>query len=295
MALAVAADAATELGRYDEAIEHVDRMLSVRPTLPALSRAAHLRFLHGDIEGARELANDAMQQAREGEPEALWVRLQLSELHAAEGNHEAAVSEVGKAAQTFPNSAAPHIQLARLAEARGEFAQASTHYKKAAESLTTPEIVLGMLRTAVALQDRIAMRKLVTILDGMAKLDAINGDMNARTYADYYLIKRDIGAAKRSAMIEYARRPDIYSQSQLAWIAFSAGDIAVARTHATASLSTQSSDPLIAYRAGRILMAAGDTDRGSSLVQSALARAPGLNASANLRVALAVSRTRPTR
>ena len=45
-------DASVELGRYDEAAEHLQAMLDVRPDSTALARASYLRELHGDLPGA---------------------------------------------------------------------------------------------------------------------------------------------------------------------------------------------------------------------------------------------------
>ena len=52
-------DALIELGRYDDASEAVDRLVSQSADLTSLARLSYVRELHGDLAGAL----DAMQQA----------------------------------------------------------------------------------------------------------------------------------------------------------------------------------------------------------------------------------------
>jgi len=55
----VIADAQTELGLYDDAVQTLQTMIDMRPDLSSYSRISYARELHGDIEGAVE----AMQAA----------------------------------------------------------------------------------------------------------------------------------------------------------------------------------------------------------------------------------------
>jgi hypothetical protein len=68
-------DANVELGNYKEAEEAAQRMLDLRPgNLPGVTRAAYLRELFGDVDGALELMNMALQSTPTTEAEdAAWI------------------------------------------------------------------------------------------------------------------------------------------------------------------------------------------------------------------------------
>ncbi|MDQ3934727.1 MAG: hypothetical protein M3340_08875, partial [Actinomycetota bacterium] len=52
--LGLIADAQVELGRYDDAARTLQRMVELKPSLPAYARISYLRELHGDLPGAIE-------------------------------------------------------------------------------------------------------------------------------------------------------------------------------------------------------------------------------------------------
>ncbi|HZP88816.1 MAG TPA: hypothetical protein VFB54_18540 [Burkholderiales bacterium] len=276
VALAVAADAATELGLYEAAIGFTDRLLARRTNLPALTRAAHLRYLHGDLSGALELAERQFNQFGNDESTAAWSLLQLSELYLAAGQLDRADQAAQAARELKRDAAQPLAQRAKVAEARGNFAAAQALYRQANAIQVNAEHALGMLRCAMITNNRAEAQRARTLLAGLAKLDALNGALGDRTFAEFYLLQGDLVQAERLARRELERRPDVYSQSQLGWILLARADAAAARPHAEQSIATASADPLLAYRAGRIFEAVGDKDRGAKLIARACQANPGL-------------------
>ena len=75
-------DANVELGRYDDAERSAQWMLDLRPgNVPALTRAAYLRELFGDIDGAVELMQAALLKLPVQETEdRAWVLTQMGHL-----------------------------------------------------------------------------------------------------------------------------------------------------------------------------------------------------------------------
>jgi tetratricopeptide (TPR) repeat protein len=278
LALGIAADAATELGAYDRAVAWVDTLLTVHPALPAWTRAAHLRFVHGDIAGALDLTQAAARSARAGGPDAWWSALQMSELLLAAGEFDAAGRWARAAHDSAKALAQPLAQLARVAEGAGQFDAALALYRQAAAIQRNPDYSLGMLRAALATGNATEVRRQRSILDGMGRLDEISGGLFARTFAEARLLQGDLAGAERLARSELARRPDIYSHSQLAWILLARGEVADAQVYAQASLATGSADPLLMCRAGRVLARGGAGERAERLVERALTLNPGLGA-----------------
>src|SRR5580693_10542284 len=81
-------DANVELGNYKEAENACQRMLDLRTgNLPGLTRAAYLRELFGDIDGALELMNTAFQSTPPTQAEdGAWILTQMAHLNLTIGN-----------------------------------------------------------------------------------------------------------------------------------------------------------------------------------------------------------------
>ena len=98
------ADAYIELGRYDEAEKAAQWMLDLRPgNVPALTRAAYLRELFGDVEGAIELMQLAYNRTPQTEVEdRAWIATQLAHLEFARGRRDVALKLTQHALEIFP-------------------------------------------------------------------------------------------------------------------------------------------------------------------------------------------------
>src|SRR5688572_16138160 len=83
-------DAHVELGNYKEAEEACQWMLDLRPgNVAALTRAAYLRELFGDVEGSIELMSAAYQRTPpEESEERVWLLTQLGHLEWTAGRPE---------------------------------------------------------------------------------------------------------------------------------------------------------------------------------------------------------------
>src|SRR5437867_3173857 len=85
-------DLLLEQGRLTEAIEAYQKMADLKPDLHAHARAAHVRWLKGDLAGAIEAIQEAVQSASPHDAEsAAWVnsRLALYQFQAGDFIHAA--------------------------------------------------------------------------------------------------------------------------------------------------------------------------------------------------------------
>ena len=111
------ADANAELGNYQEAVDAAQWMLNLRPgNVPGLTRAAYLRELHGDLDGAI----DFMQQAYDSTPyqeleDRAWLLTQIAHLHLIGGRLEEAEKFAQGALGVFADY---HYALGTLAQVR---------------------------------------------------------------------------------------------------------------------------------------------------------------------------------
>lgn len=73
-------DAQVELGNYEEAIKAAEQMVSLRPDIRSYSRIAYIREIHGDLNGAVEAMQLAVDAGAPGEENTEWCRFQLGRL-----------------------------------------------------------------------------------------------------------------------------------------------------------------------------------------------------------------------
>ena len=99
------ADSNVELGNYKEAEAAAQMMLDLRTgNLPALTRAAYLRELFGDVDGSLELMNMALESTPPAEVEdSAWILTQMAHLKLSMGNTADAEKYLGNALTLFPH------------------------------------------------------------------------------------------------------------------------------------------------------------------------------------------------
>ena len=290
MNLGLLADCLVELGRYPEAVKITQEFVDRFPGLPAYSRAAHLRFLHGDLAGAIALMRRAAQAGQPRAEETAWALTQLAELYVHDGNFALAERATETALGTFAELPQATAQLGRVREAQGRFDDALALYRRAAEAQPSVEFVYSHWRLARQLGQYAEAKQQAELLRGLARLDERSG-LSRRPLAEFFAMQSEgLIEAGRLARLELESRPDIYSHDLLAWVLFRAGKLAPARAQAEAALKHGTPDVALMYRAGTILSAAGETKRGGELLREARTRAPHLEARLPVEVASSAPR-----
>jgi tetratricopeptide (TPR) repeat protein len=237
LALGLRADALTELGRYPEAIAAVEALAGPAAGLPAQVRAAHLRRLHGDAEGARELLEAALGRLPPGHRERPWLTREVAALRWHGGDAAAALAALATLALDDLDALALR---ARILE-RDDPPAARAQWRQLADALPRPDALVGLWRTTADPAER---RRLAHRLAGMARLDEAQGGLARRDIIDFYARSGRVADAIELARREYQRRPDVFSAGQLAWVLALAGqrDEAGARAREAARLGTRDRD-----------------------------------------------------
>ena len=270
------ADALAELGRYDEAETTVQYLLDHHYGIAALARASHLRMLFGDLPGAMEFAAVAIASSPAGVDRA-WLQLDLAELQLMAGTPAAALSLALAAVGDLP---APALSMqARAHAALGNAPAALALYRVAATTNLRAETLLEVMRLARALGDHGLARRTATVLDGMARLDAVGTGSDRRCFLEFYLERGDVTTAETLARAEWRQRPDIYGAAQLAWVLYRADKMREAQAYGAYAIRLGTPDPQLQWRAGMVLAANGEA-RGTTLMAAAVARDARLTAGA---------------
>src|SRR5262245_20220240 len=131
-------DALIEQGKTDEAALAYQKMMEARPGPQAYGRAAHLRWLKGDTEGARALMLMSAQSAGQTESAAwAWSKLAIYELQVGEMNR---AREACDAALSIRPEYAPGLfALGRVLLAESKVGEAVGALERAAHLNPLPE------------------------------------------------------------------------------------------------------------------------------------------------------------
>lgn len=244
LSLGLQADALVEMGRYREAVAVTQQLLDRFPGLPATSRAAHLRWLHGDADGAVALLESALRTPPSGSEPHAWALLQKAEIELSRGRTGAAEQALQQAEALFPDQPEAKVLRARLLEARGDGHQAPRHWQGCLAAYPSPDVAVAAWKLARRLGDDTSAQRLERLIEGLALLDARGDPLFRRSLAEYYAIKAPTGGrAEALARQELAERPDVYGHGLLAFVLRQSGKNAEAGRHARLALRLGTPDP----------------------------------------------------
>jgi tetratricopeptide (TPR) repeat protein len=255
------ADANVELGNYKEAESAAQTMLDLRSgNLPALTRAAYLRELFGDIDGSLELMNMALQSTAPGEAEdAAWILTQMAHLKLAVGNTAESQKYLHNALQLFPNY---HYALGNLAKLRIQQKQYEEAVRLLQERYQAAPHAENLYDLAEALQlagRREQATQAFAEFEQKSLRETDRKDNSNRElvfyYADYeHAPAKALAVARR----EFAWRHDVFTIDCYAWALHVNGQEKEARKYIESALSIGIRDSRLIRHAGEIAMAAGD-------------------------------------
>jgi tetratricopeptide (TPR) repeat protein len=269
MALGTVSDALLELGDFEAATNHVQHMIDVRPFLPSYVRASYIRWLSGDVEGAKELLLLALEggAGRDVEPYA-WTTVQLAKLFFQQGDYAGAEQRIDRALEMLPEFPAGLALKARVLAAQGKIGEAVPFAKKSLEGSPLAETawLLADLERALGQEGQGNQ--------AVAKLLELGRQGDKRTLAAFYATEnRNLPEALELIRSELKSRGDVYTHDVYAWSLYRANKLEEAKAESDKATSLGTKDALLMFHAGAIRLALGDKS-GLDLVKAALALHP---------------------
>ena len=282
-------DGYTQLGRYADAEKAAQWMLDMRPgNVPALTRAAHLRELFGDHEGAVELMDTSYRRTGEAEVEdRAWILTQMAHLSTLTCRTDAAERFLDEALRLFPDY---HYALAQLAEVRtlqGRLDDAVSlrerHVERAPHPENRYELGVALARAGKTREAEAAW----TAFEPAAVAESSNWD-SANVELTYYYADHAGRPADALALArrEAARRQDVRTLEAYAWALYHNGQATTARTEIDKVLAVGVAQPETFAHAAAIAAAQGDSAHARQWAERSVSMCSASPAAAESRAVL---------
>jgi tetratricopeptide (TPR) repeat protein len=261
----VLGDVLVDQGKVREGAAAYQKMVDLRPDLQSYSRAAHVRWLTGDLNGAIELMRLAVAGSSPNDADAAaWAYTRLSLYQLQQGATKQALESCSAALSLQSNYAPALLARGRVLLALQRPVEAVVELKRAAELNPLPEYQWALADALTLTGDRDAAKKVESqIIERGATEDPRGFSLFLATRAE------DIGQAIHLAQQELMIRRDVFTQDALAWALAQAGRAAKAQLHATEALSEGTVDARLFLHAGIIASLNNDSKQAKRLLRKA--------------------------
>jgi tetratricopeptide (TPR) repeat protein len=266
-------DANVELGNYKDAEDSAQWMLNLRPgNRPALTRAAHLRELFGDTEGAYELMELAYQSTPPTETgERAGILTQMGHLRLASGNTDAAEKLFLQALTSFPHYPSALGNLAQVRSTQKRYAEALVLLQQRYQDVPHSENLYDLAEALQLAGRDTEAKKTFADFEAKSLAESARKDNSDRELVFYYADHTHQPAkALQVAQQEYAWRHDVYTLDAYAWALHVNGQDAEARKQIESALAVGIRDSKIFAHAGEIALKLGDRTTAQNYLQEAV-------------------------
>ena len=268
-------DAALEMGDYDLAFKHYQKMLDLRPDLSSYSRGAQVLWVTGNQRKAVWMMDKAVNAGGSYAENTAWARAQLALLLWSQGALLPAEQVLEAALKATPGNHHVLAAMAKIKTARGDYAAAIDHYKRAIAVVPQFETVvaLGDLYAVTGQKDEAEKQyALVETINRLNRAAGVRTDLQmAKFYADH---DRNVAQAAQEAEAASRTRKTVYAFDTLAWSYCKAGRYEEARSAIRKALAQHTPDAEILFHAGMIYARLGDRVTAQKFLYEALSVNP---------------------
>src|SRR5438034_1257000 len=247
-------DALMEQGKLNDAVEAYQRMMNLKPDLRAYARAAHMRWLKGDLSGAIEAMQLAVSAASPSDGEsAAWVNTRLAFYLFQAGKFDEAEQRCAFALSLQSNYPPTLLLTGKILLAQNRLREAMDPLQKAAKLNPLPEYqwtLAEALRAAGRENEASGIE---------AQLRQRGATSDPRTVALFLATRRESSeTALRLAKAEFDSRSDVFTHDALAWSLAAAGKFGEARREMERALAEGTQDGRLFFHAAMIASETGD-------------------------------------
>jgi tetratricopeptide (TPR) repeat protein len=269
-ACGIIGDAALELGRYDEAFDHYQKMMDLRPDLSSWSRGAHLLWLTGDKSKAMWLMEKAIRAGAPHAENTAWCRARLAMMLFHDGAFLPASQALEPALTAGTQN--PHLLIAaaKIAAARDAVETARKHCEAILKNGPHHEALALLGDLCANAGDKEGAEKFYRQVEDLHRSHTASGVHDHMTMAKF-LADHDRNPVEALRLAEQAKLTrNVTEADVLAWVYFKNGDLPSAIAAMKRALSQNTPDAELRYHAGMIAAAAGDRTSAQKHLQAAL-------------------------
>jgi tetratricopeptide (TPR) repeat protein len=261
-------DSLMEQGKLTEAIDAYQKMADLKPSMPVYARVAHIRWLKGDLAGAIEAAEEAIESSNPRDVEPLaWATNRLARYRWQEGNEALALTLVTRALELVPSYGPALLTRGLIYSGKGQFENAIPFLRTAAKIHPLPEYRWALIEALCAGGCEPEAEEVERLLCAKGGVDDPRG---------YALYEASTGhkpeLALELAEMELRTRHDVFSHSALAWSLRAVGKTEAAAERMQLALREGTVDARLSLHAGVIFLEAGKAEKAAEY----LARAESL-------------------
>ena len=258
-------DVLMEQGKVDEAAVEYQAMVNLKPSLQSYSRVAHLRWLQGDIAGARQLMRMAVAAASPRDAEsAAWAYARLALYQFQGGALAAAIDACDLALSYQPNHPAALLAKGRILWAMNRREDSVESLERAARIQPLPEYLWTLADALRGIGKPDEARGVESrVLDDGAMMDP-------RTLSLYLSTRgSQLATALELAEQELTVRSDVFTLDSYAWALAANGKLEEADAVMERALSVGTQDARLYLHAGVVAASRGDAERAQRWLEKA--------------------------
>ncbi|WP_051813402.1 lipopolysaccharide assembly protein LapB [Kitasatospora sp. MBT63] len=270
------ADAYTQLGRYPESFDAVQRMVDLKPGTPSLARASYTWELRGDPAAATANMKRALDDANTPADQA-FARYHLSQLALDNGDPTSALTHAQAGLRTAPGTASLLEARAKAEAALGDSPAAVADLEHAVGQVPQPEYVLELGELLQSLGRTAEAEQQYQVFRAEQKLFTDNG---VALDTDAALFEADHGDPKAALAIAeqgLRTRPFLEMHDAYAWALHVNGRDREALAEADEALALGMRNALFHYHRAMILRSLGRSADAYSELENALAINPAFH------------------
>lgn len=246
-------DSLMEQGKLGDAVEAYQQMMNLKPDLRAYARAAHIRWLKGDLEGAIEAMQLAVSAASPSDAEsAAWVNTRLATYLFYAGRFREAEQRCAFALSLQSDYSPTLLLKGKMLLGQSRFGEAVAALQTAVKVNPLPEYqwtLAEALRVAGKENEASEIE---------AQLCQRGASSDPRTLALYLATRHESPeTALRLARAELNSRSDVFTHDALAWSLTATGKLTEAQSEMQRALAEGTQDARLFLHAGVIASQAG--------------------------------------
>jgi len=258
-------DAQMEQGKLDAAIESYQRGVDLRPDLQSYARAGWIRWLTGDLPGAIEATQMAVNAGSPQDPDSLsWALTRLANFHFLGSQMKETEDTTEAALRVRPDYPPALLLKAKLLMADKNFKEAIPLLQTANRANPMPDYQWTLIEALEAAGNKDELATAVEAFRNSAER------VDPRTYSLYLATHgQDTSHALALAKAEFEERQDIFTHDALAWALFSEGKTAEAKSHMDEALIEVTEDGRLFLHGAIIAESAGETEEALDWLEGA--------------------------